>query len=1457
MYVYSNYAIYMYGNESKKNFKSTMPEKEQLEEVIQSILDIFFIIYAYKIHKTNTQVYSDERRKKVKVLRIANAARISEEGIFKVMLDSGSQVNILSERSIKRLRIQKKIQIKKIKNPLTVQGAGGHISELQYKASIGLLEDAYVMPNGQDNLFSLSKLCKKGYSVLFLNNGSFEIYKGKNNIHLDSQLSAYLGKKVFSGQEEEGIYMVDSNFLHHSSDSDNDMELTDENMKSYPVKLEQPITEKMIAEVMNFHRSTGHMPGNIISQGINNGTFTIEADGRKISSTQVDKIFRRRRCVSCVIAQLNKKQHNKGSNINVEEPGHSIGWDYIPVKVTAKINKPDEKTLEHREEEISLRSINGFQGFYLFVDYATGYLMAVPVRSEQEAAVAFLKMVFHLKRNKMNPAYFYSDCAQSLTSEKLHKIAAQLQIELKGSPAKSHHRNKVERYVQIIVKKTATLLADQTILNERYWDTALIAAVSYHNRTPNFLCEGQPPISKIQKQYTLNPKEAFKYPFGLPIGVRLDSDNERKRNWKFGQVAHIGVYVGPNEFSAGLNFLMPGRPKMAREHAHIVPLTLTSEEIEDKLTKAFNAAAGRRTQNKDGGEENEIVKITFQNLTEDEISDTKKMTNIMSTVTGAVEALIPEWSELYNIHIDNYGTVTVNDVDLHLPTLTAMGSKPTAAQKRKKYVEQIINDISSNQQQESYESIIDKRSRETDEDGIPSPVEIAAAAEEMQMQSNLEVIPTLFHPGKIEKKNRKKQKSITTSNNSKKSKRNDDIQACISLECNNKGPGFETKVQKIKQKSFFRESTNLNPPPSQKENETGKETKRQKQSHTYVQQTTTNRFGRMTGREKIIAMVKLQSEQSPTMKSALSSDSKDRDLWIDAIQQEIRTIYNNDTFSLISEKNVRNSEIIPTKFILKIKKDNKFKARLVVRGDMEKLEDNASKQDFYAPTAHLKTFLFLMSLSAKTGMHMSGCDITGAFLHAVIQEDVYVRLPDNELIKNIVEEISGKKTEGRIVWKLKKTLYGLRKSPKAFNEHYARHLRGRGYKQAISDPCLFYKSYADGNMLYALIHVDDTAIFATHQNLIKIFKDEIKMVYKITDQKDLDYFCGISVVKNSIGDIKLHQEEYIQKIILKYDVEDKIKTQQRPTRSPEALERDQHNGGSKKYDKNKYQSLLGALAYLTRTQPELSYGVNRLSEKNQDPTHSDYNGLIHIIGYLKYIINIDRVGIVYRRDLSRQQIKIMETDVVFQAYADASYASHHDSKSHLGYLLTLENQDSPFSIFSQKEKTISTGSAQAELNAVFEVTKEIIFWRNFAEELGFTIDRPTKIYEDNQAVITLTHAYAGKAKKIKHFLMRVHYIGEKAKENCIKLVYCNTKDQLADGLTKHMGPNADYIFSRILGHHDLQVKDFPYHSKVAGSNVIKSLSLKMNNNDILIDEFETIEYERFRSETAKSIRMMI
>ena len=47
--------------------------------------------------------------------------------------------------------------------------------------------------------------------------------------------------------------MVDSNFLDHSSDCDNDEELTEENMKIYPVKIEQPITEKMISEVMNFH----------------------------------------------------------------------------------------------------------------------------------------------------------------------------------------------------------------------------------------------------------------------------------------------------------------------------------------------------------------------------------------------------------------------------------------------------------------------------------------------------------------------------------------------------------------------------------------------------------------------------------------------------------------------------------------------------------------------------------------------------------------------------------------------------------------------------------------------------------------------------------------------------------------------------------------------------------------------------------------------------------------------------------------------------------------------------------------------------------------------------------------------------------------------------------------------------------------------------------------------------
>jgi hypothetical protein len=90
--------------------------------------------------------------------------------------------------------------------------------------------------------------------------------------------------------------------------------------------------------------------------------------------------------------------------------------------------------------------------------------------------------------------------------------------------------------------------------------------------------------------------------------------------------------------------------------------------------------------------------------------------------------------------------------------------------------------------------------------------------------------------------------------------------------------------------------------------------------------------------------------------------------------------------------------------------------------------------------------------------------------------------------------------------------------------------------------------------------------------------------------------------------------------------------------------------------------------------------------------------------------------------------------------------------------------------------------------ALTEATKEALYLNNIIryirEALNLDFQDPTPvIYEDNNRAIKLSENPEF-YKRLKHIDIRYHFIREAISSNLIKVVYINTKEQLADPLTK-------------------------------------------------------------------------
>ena len=147
-------------------------------------------------------------------------------------------------------------------------------------------------------------------------------------------------------------------------------------------------------------------------------------------------------------------------------------------------------------------------------------------------------------------------------------------------------------------------------------------------------------------------------------------------------------------------------------------------------------------------------------------------------------------------------------------------------------------------------------------------------------------------------------------------------------------------------------------------------------------------------------------------------------------------------------------------------------------------------------------------------------------------------------------------------------------------------------------------------------------------------------------------------------------------------------------------------------------------------------------------------------------------------------------------YVDASYATHPDSKSHTGYCFSLGDSLAMFYSRTFKQTNVTLSSTEAENADAFEATKEIIWFRELLAELGFPQLEPTLVFADNASMITLAKDFSGNHKRVKHYMTRINFMIEQIQNSIIVIEHVESKYNIADILTKPLGPT-DFFVSDI------------------------------------------------------------
>jgi hypothetical protein len=111
------------------------------------------------------------------------------------------------------------------------------------------------------------------------------------------------------------------------------------------------------------------------------------------------------------------------------------------------------------------------------------------------------------------------------------------------------------------------------------------------------------------------------------------------------------------------------------------------------------------------------------------------------------------------------------------------------------------------------------------------------------------------------------------------------------------------------------------------------------------------------------------------------------------------------------------------------------------------------------------------------------------------------------------------------------------------------------------------------------------------------------------------------------------------------------------------------------------------------------------------------------------------------------------------------------------------------------QSSVSLSSCEAELIALVEVIKELMWLHNFLQELGVTFNQPTIIYVDNKSAIALAQNPVNH-RASKHIDLRYKFMCSQLDDRTIKLEYIPTGDNLADLMTK---ATSFAVFQKLVG----------------------------------------------------------
>ena len=228
--------------------------------------------------------------------------------------------------------------------------------------------------------------------------------------------------------------------------------------------------------------------------------------------------------------------------------------------------------------------------------------------------------------------------------------------------------------------------------------------------------------------------------------------------------------------------------------------------------------------------------------------------------------------------------------------------------------------------------------------------------------------------------------------------------------------------------------------------------------------------------------------------------------WREAAGDKMVSLKKNGTWVLVDKP--EDQKTIGCKWMFKRKPGilgvdpPRHKGRLV--GKSYSQQEGVDFQEIFAPVVKHVSIRYILSTVVHFNMELQQMDVKTAFLHGLLDEKIYM-----DQLEGFVDMKNPQK-----VCLLKRSLYGLKQSPRQWNRRFDDFVRAQGYTRSEYDQCVYFKKNNEGVYVYMLLYVDEILIASVDKAQVDRLKRFLSSEFEMKDRGDAKKILGMEILKN-------------------------------------------------------------------------------------------------------------------------------------------------------------------------------------------------------------------------------------------------------------------------------------------------------------------------------------------------------